>query len=105
MQKQERTERKVMGPMGDPVTLETLPAPGSNVRWVPRRKAELVAAVRGGLLTLEDACQRYSLTEEEYGFWERDLVRGLPALRTTRLLEKKNGKNVRAFDIARQADA
>ena len=35
-------------------------------RWSPRRKAEVVAAVRGGLLTLDEARIRYTLTEEEF---------------------------------------
>ena len=33
-------------------------------RWVIRRESELVAAVRGGLLSLEEACERYTLTVE-----------------------------------------
>ena len=37
--------------------LATLPPPGTK-RWVIRRKAEVVAAVRGGLLSLEEACSR-----------------------------------------------
>ena len=36
---------------GSPLTIENLPAPGMK-RWVIRRKAEVVTAVRGGLLTL-----------------------------------------------------
>jgi hypothetical protein len=87
MQKQDdRAPKKVMGPTGDEVTLETLPAPGAGVRWVPRRKAELVAAVNGGLLTLEEACERYVLTEEEFRSWEGYLSRhGMKGLSTTKL--------------------
>jgi len=36
------------------------------MRWVIRRKAQVVAAVRGGLLSLEEACSRYMLTVEEF---------------------------------------
>ncbi|MFT6461354.1 MAG: hypothetical protein ACJA0Y_000850, partial [Maricaulis maris] len=62
-----------------------LPNP-STQRWVVRRKAEVVAAVRGGLLTLEQACQRYSLTVEEFLGWQRSIDRhGLAGLRTTRI--------------------
>ena len=50
MQKQRRYDGVVMGPDGNPLTLDDLPAPGTT-RWVIRRKAEVVAAVRGGLLT------------------------------------------------------
>ncbi len=65
MQKQRRYDGVVMGPDGNPLTLDDLPPPGTT-RWVIRRKAEVVAAVRGGLLSLEDACARYGLTEEEF---------------------------------------
>ena len=51
----------VIGPDGSPLTIADLPAPGTR-RWVIRRKAEVVAAVRGGLLSLEEACTRYTLT-------------------------------------------
>lgn len=41
-----------------------LPEPGTK-RWVPHRKAEIVAAVRGGLISLEEVCSRYELTVDE----------------------------------------
>ena len=50
----------VIGPDGSPLTIADLPPP-STKRWVIRRKAEVVAAVRGGLLSLEEACSRYTL--------------------------------------------
>ena len=55
----------VIGPDGSPLTIADLPAPGTK-RWVIRRKAEVVAAVRGGLLSLEEACSRYTLTVDEF---------------------------------------
>ena len=39
----------VIGPDGSPLTVTDLPSAGTK-RWVIRRKAEVVAAVRGGLL-------------------------------------------------------
>lgn len=60
----------VIGPTGDILTKEDLPAPNTK-RWVLRRKAEVVVAVRGGLLTLDDACKRYRLTVEEFTAWQR----------------------------------
>src|SRR5436190_1249561 len=48
----------VIGPDGSPLTIADLPKPGTK-RWVIRRKAVVIAAVRGGLLTLEEACSRY----------------------------------------------
>ena len=75
----------VIGPDGSPLTIADLP-PTNTRRWVIRRKAEVVAAVRGGLLTMEDACNRYSLTTEEFDAWRKSIERhGLPGLRTTRI--------------------
>ena len=48
--------RYVIGPDGSPLTIADLP-PKDTKRWVIRRKAEVVAAVRGGLLSLEEACE------------------------------------------------
>ncbi|MDH3335998.1 MAG: DUF1153 domain-containing protein, partial [Rhodospirillaceae bacterium] len=47
-------------PLGKPMTINDLPAPGTH-RWITRRKAEVVAGVRSGLISLEEACRRYSL--------------------------------------------
>lgn len=78
-------EHVVIGPDGSPLTLADLPDP-STERWVIRRKAEVVAAVRGGLLSLEAACERYRLTVEEFLSWQAAIERhGLPGLRTTRI--------------------
>ena len=75
----------VIGPAGQPLTLDDLPPPGTK-RWVSRRKAEVVAAVRSGLLSLDEACRRYNLSVEEFLHWQR-LVEshGLAGLRATRL--------------------
>ena len=75
----------VIGPDGRHITLADLPAPGIQ-RWVTRRKAEVVAAVHGGLLSSDDACARYELSKEEFAGWERLYERhGVKGLRTTRL--------------------
>jgi hypothetical protein len=80
-----RGEAYVIGPTGAPLTLRDLP-PADTGRWVIRRKAEVVAAVRGGLLSLEVALERYRLTSEEFLAWQRSIDRhGLAGLRTTRL--------------------
>ena len=50
------------------------------------RKAEVVAAVNGGLLTIEEVCERYSLTLEEFASWQRAVDRsGMPGLRVTKI--------------------
>lgn len=75
----------VIGPDGRKLTLDDLPPPGIK-RWVTRRKAEVVAAVRGGLLSVDDVCGRYELTQEEFSGWEQLYERhGVKGLRTTRL--------------------
>ncbi len=80
----------VIGPDGSPLTVADLP-PANTTRWVIRRKAQLVAAVRGGLISLEEACQRYALTEEEFHCWEEAIARhGLPGLRTTRIQQYRH---------------
>jgi hypothetical protein len=73
-----------IGPLGNLLSMADLPQPGTR-RWVIHRKAEIVAAVRGGLLSLEDACSRYALTAEEFLAWQRSIdSHGLRGLRTTR---------------------
>lgn len=65
-----------------PAPPDDLPPTGA-VRWVARRKEQVVKAVRNGVLTLEDACARYALSAEEFGTWQvrydRDGIRGLRA--------------------------
>ena len=76
--------KHVIGPCGDRLTLADLPSPDTK-RWVIRRKAEVVAAVRGGLLSLEEACSRYALSSDEILSWEHCIDRfGIAGLRTTR---------------------
>ncbi|VAV96331.1 hypothetical protein MNBD_ALPHA06-379 [hydrothermal vent metagenome] len=78
-------ETMILGPDGSPLTLADLPKP-STKRWVIRRKAEVVAAVRGGLLTLDDACARYRLTIEEFLGWQQAIDRhGFAGLRATKV--------------------
>jgi hypothetical protein len=75
----------VIGPSGEPLTIEDLPPPETK-RWVIRRKAEVVAAVRAGLLSLEDACRRYHLSTEEFMSWQAAIDKhGLGGLRVTRI--------------------
>ena len=75
----------VIGPLGEALTLEALPPP-TTTRWVIRRKAEVVAAVNGGLMSIDQACDRYSISLEEFTSWQRAVDRsGMPGLRVTRL--------------------
>ncbi|HEU0162896.1 MAG TPA: DUF1153 domain-containing protein [Rhizomicrobium sp.] len=73
----------VIGPDGTILTPANLP-PAGTVRWVARRKAEVVAAVNGGLLTMPEACRRYGLSVEEFMEWERAYeADGLDGLRVS----------------------
>jgi hypothetical protein len=81
---------QVIGPLGESLTLDTLPSPNTT-RWVVRRKAEVVAAVNGGLLTVDEVCERYNLTVEEFAAWQRAVDRsGMPGLRVTRIQHYKS---------------
>lgn len=74
-----------IGPTGKPLTLEDLPPPDTK-RWVPRRKAELVAAVRGGLISIEYVCERYRISEDEFQSWAEAVdTHGVRGLRATRV--------------------
>jgi hypothetical protein len=77
----------VIGPEGGALTLESMPPPTTR-RWVTRRKGEVVAAVRGGLLTADEACTRYDISLEELSSWQMAVDRsGLAGLRVTRTQE------------------
>ncbi|HEV2563393.1 MAG TPA: DUF1153 domain-containing protein [Rhizomicrobium sp.] len=77
----------IFGSDGSPLDLINLPSPQTK-RWVIRRKAEVLAAVRGGLLSVEDACKRYAISMDEFLAWSRALDRfgpnGLRAMRIYR---------------------
>jgi len=80
----------VTGPDGRSLTRDTLPPPDTK-RWVSRRKAEVVAAVQGGLISLEDACERYRLSIEEYLTWENAIHRyGLNGLRAADMQQHRH---------------
>jgi hypothetical protein len=69
------------------VALTELP-PVTTTRWTARLKAAVVAAVREGVLTREEACGRYQLSAEEFTSWQRLVDRhGLRGLRATRMQE------------------
>ena len=82
----------VTGPTSKPLTVESLPPPDTK-RWVIRRKAEVVAAVRNGLIGLDEACERYRLSAEEFLNWEQLIAaHGLRGLKVTRLQEYRQSK-------------
>ncbi|SDX50991.1 CtrA inhibitor SciP [Roseicitreum antarcticum] len=77
--------RAVTLPDGTVLTRADLP-PESTRRWVARRKAVVVQAVNGGLITLEEALERYDLSEEEFELWRAAISEhGIPGLKVTTL--------------------
>src|SRR5215203_3090628 len=88
-------QQVVIGPLGNPLTLADLPRPGT-LRWVARRKAEVVAAVEGGLLSTETACAMYTLSLDELLSWQQTLARrGIRALRIRTLSERQHRYSIR----------
>lgn len=83
----DRDPNRARPPRGRAIAPGDLPPPETQ-RWVARRKAQIVAAVRSGVLGQEDACRRYNISPEEFASWERALDRHGPrALRVTKLQE------------------
>jgi len=75
--------------------MESLPPPNTK-RWVVRRKAAVIAAVRSGGLTVEEACRAYQLSEEELLSWERAFeIHGLAGLRVTRIQQYRTSRPAR----------
>ena len=78
-----RQTSDVIGPSGRPMTTNDLP-PANTKRWISHRKAEVVAGVRAGLISLDEACRRYSLSIDEFLSWQRNFEeKGLKGLRVT----------------------
>ena len=90
----------VIGPLGLALTLANLPSTRTR-RWTPFRKADVAAAVDGGLLSIDEACDRYELTLEELSGCRWALAQGgLPALRATRDKARMLGRLASAQEAA-----
>ncbi|MDE2181648.1 MAG: DUF1153 domain-containing protein [Alphaproteobacteria bacterium] len=88
---------RVIGPDGSDLSIADLP-PADTQRWVIRRKATVVAAVQGGLITLDEACIRYRLSVEEYLSWQRTVRKfGVQGLRITRAQQYRTQPAERAL--------
>lgn len=94
-------KKRIIGPDGRILTLADLPAP-TTVRWIARRKAEIVASVHGGLLSMAEACAQYSLSEDEFLQWSRSWSEfGLSGLHL-RSRRRKKSAAPNAADISPQ---
>lgn len=72
----------------------TLLPPPTTQRWVKSRKMAVIKAIENGVLSDEQACQRYSLTAEELESWKQALTKyGPGALRTTHLNRYRRAEN------------
>lgn len=79
---------EVISPFSELPTSGDLP-PVNTSRWTPYRKAEVVAAVARGTLSQAEACERYSLSTEEFTEWRRLVHQGgIRALRVTRIVTR-----------------
>ena len=83
--------RKEQGPLfitladGSKLSRSDLP-PKDTSRWVARRKARVVMAVVGGLITQKEACNLYDLSTDELDSWCIAVKKhGTAALRATAL--------------------
>jgi Protein of unknown function (DUF1153) len=84
------TRRFVTGPDGAPISLADLPSPDTQ-RWVVRRKALVVCAVRGGLLSVDEACARYRLSLDEFLNWQTMVTaHGMRGLRATKIMDYRH---------------
>ena len=72
---------RIVGPQREIITRDTLP-PADTSRWVASRKAQVVAAVESGLMSIDEVMVRYRLSLEEFYSWQRAMDRaGVPGLR------------------------
>ncbi len=86
-------DARVLGPSGRPITLDDLPSPKTR-RWSMNRKAAIVAGVRAGLLSLEEACRLYYLSIEEFLSWQILVDQhGVRGLRATQLQQYRKTRS------------
>jgi transposase-like protein len=79
-----KSHRRIVMPNGGVLISLNRPAtntepnlpPSTTTRWVPRRKAQVVAALLAGTLSVVEACRRYSLSAAELLEWERHYKAG-----------------------------
>lgn len=85
--RKEKGPASVTLPDGSIMTRSDLPGRDTR-RWVASRKAAVVKGVMSGLISEEDACRLYGLSEEEFSSW-LDAIEsyGLKGLKATKLQE------------------
>ena len=79
--------------------IEQLPDPNTK-RWSARRKAAVIAAVRSGGITVEEACGTYQLSIEEFLSWQRAFeTHGLAGLRVTRIQQYRESRSAQFLPL------
>jgi len=92
----------IIAPFEGVLSRESLPPPDTT-RWVASRKAQVVAAVEGGLLTLEEVMTRYNLSLEEFYSWQRAMDRaGVSGLRVAWSQQDRAGRRRNRTRTARR---
>ena len=88
------TVKKVSVTLPDGTKLNFSDLPEKNTkRWVARHKRNVANAVLYKLITFEEACARYELSEEELLCWLKSMkFHGTDALKSTRLMEYRQPK-------------
>ncbi len=85
-------------------TLIHLPPP-NTARWVKSRKLAVIEAIDNGVLTNDQACQRYNLSPEELDSWKRLLSQHGPgALRTTHINRYRRSDNGEHISLGHSAE-
>lgn len=85
--KREKGPAYVALPDGTILFRSELPSPNTT-RWVARRKAIVVRAVAVGMLSKDEACDMYGLSDEEFDSWLAAMANhGKSGLRVTKLQE------------------
>ncbi|MGN6516207.1 MAG: DUF1153 domain-containing protein [Rhizomicrobium sp.] len=79
----------VIGPDGSPMTVFDLPS-AKTQRWSLKLKADVIAAVKGGLISVEEATARYQLNQEKLIAWKNEVEEAdLLQLRATRVRKQR----------------
>jgi hypothetical protein len=74
MRRRHKEEEGTARPEAETALLGKAHLPDANdQRALRRRKIQVVAAVQGGMITLPQALERFSLSVEEFLQWERDV--------------------------------
>jgi len=88
-----------IGPHGSTLTLANLPPPNTR-RWVPSRKAVVIHAVRGNVISKQEAMERYNISAKEFAEWEAWYDKfGMAGLRVTHIQDHRPAHSIPTKDL------